>query len=95
MSSEQELKLEGDHKFWHRHGDGNLWKHEFYQNGELEGKRRVWNYNRDLWILSSYRNGKLEGEFKWCTPFSLHKYFRKDELIDSSFDFQKKHHIIK
>lgn len=47
------------------HPNGQIRKHEFYQNGQLEGTRKEWHDNGQLYVQEeSYREGKLHGKRK-------------------------------
>lgn len=44
--------------------NGKIRKHEFYQDGHLEGERKEWHKNGQLYIQELYQDGKLNGEQK-------------------------------
>ena len=56
------IEEEGEYKEWH--GNGKLFLHCFYKNGELEGEYKSWHENGKLYSHSFYKDGRLNSEYK-------------------------------
>jgi len=78
---------EGERKFWH--GDGQLWEHCHFLDGELEGEFKNWYKNGQLWRHCHYANGIFEGEFKWWHGdgrLRLHKLWKNGCMVKDFLD---------
>jgi len=75
-------RKEGEYKAWHE--NGNLYKHYFYKDGELDGECKMWHENGQLYKHYFYKDGELDGEIKqWFASgkFWSHTLYKKGKKI--------------
>jgi len=71
---------EGEFKVWW--SSGQIYKHSFWKNGELNGKHEKWFENGKPAGRWFYKNGNIDGEYKAWRPsgqMSIHAFYKNNE----------------
>ena len=74
---------EGEYKMWY--DNGQLYRHCFYKNGELDGEYKEWYKNNKLWEHCFFKKRRIEGEYKaWYNngKLMLHFFYKNGNKID-------------
>ncbi len=75
-------KSEGEYKEWYKNGQ--LTRHCFYKNDELDGEYKRWHENGQLWVHCFYKQGEKDGKYKsWFDNGKLYKHylFKDGEVV--------------
>ena len=75
--------IEGEGEFLRYHENGQLWRHEFFKNGERHGESKWYHENGQLWMHELWENEKLKKKEQQMIKLKLDEKWEKKDFLNN------------